>query len=112
MNTRIGNLDNSLRKAISVSLVVATYAGSAALDSGAHAAEETINQSLEMIQTAVAGDDVEARYWLFISHIEGPISGADNDYGVELLTTSAGRGDRDAERMYTFLDHAFSGEGC
>jgi TPR repeat protein len=112
MKTRIGHLDKTLRKAVSVSLVVAAYTGGAALGSGPHASEQVMNQSVESVQAAAAQGDIEAMYWLAVMHIEGTIAGADYDRGVELLKTSAFRGNPDAERMYTFMDNAFSGEGC
>lgn len=109
MKTCIGHLDKTLRKAASVSLVVAAYTGGAALG---HASEQVMNQSVESVQTAAAQGEIEAMYWLAMMHIEGTIADADYDRGVELLKTSAFRGNSDAERVYSFIDSAFGGEGC
>ena len=112
MNTRPSNMDKTLGKAISLSLVIAGYVGNSVLDVCAQAAEEPSTVSVEMIQTAAAEGDVEALYWLAMMHIEGTITGADYERGMELLKTASRRGNKDAERMYAFMDNAFSGEGC
>lgn len=112
MNTRLASMDKSLRKTLSVSLVVAMYTGGAAADLGPQAGEEAEKSSVELVRTAAAGGNAEALYWLAMMHIEGSIKGADYDHGVELLQESARRGNKDAERMCAFMDSAFSGEGC
>ena len=112
MNTRLSSMDKTLRKTLSVSLVVAMYAGCAAAGSGLRTGEKAEKPSVEMVRTAAAGGDAEALYWLAMMHIEGSIEGADYDHGVELLQVSARHGHKDAERMYAFRNSAFCGEGC
>ena len=56
--------------------------------------------------------DTEAMYWLAMMHVEGTITGADYDRGVELLKKSAFRGNPNAARVFSFMENAFSGEGC
>ena len=41
-------------------------------------------------------------------HIEGAIDDADHDLGVSLLKRASFKVHKDAQRMYTFMDNAFS----
>ena len=112
MKTRIGQLDKTLRRAFSASLVVVAYAGGMTSINGARAADEGALRSMEAIQVAVGKGDLDAMYWLAMMHIEGSFDGANYDRGMELLKSAAFRGNKDAERMFAFMDSAFSGEGC
>ena len=112
MKTRIARKDRPLGTIISASLVVAVYGVAASLESGAGASEYTTGQSVDEIHSAAAGGDGEALFWLAMMHIEGAIENADYDKGIELLRTSARHGNKDAERMWSFMDNAFSGDGC
>ena len=112
MKTCIARMDMPFRKIISASLVVAAYGVTAGLEAGAEAGEDTTDRSVAEIQSAAARGDGEALFWLAMMHIEGSISNADYDTGIEFLRASARRGNKDAERMWSFMDNAFSGEGC
>lgn len=112
MKTRIARKDRPLGTTITASLVVAAYVVASGLESGAGAGEYTTHQSVAEIQSAAAGGNGEALFWLAMMHIEGSIEDADYDKGIELLRTSARRGNKDAERMWSFMDNAFSGDGC
>jgi TPR repeat protein len=112
MKKHIARRDRSTGTIISASLVVAAYVVAGGLESGAGASEYTTVQSVAEIQSAAAGGDGEALFWLAMMHIEGSIENADYDKGIELLRISARRGNKDAERMWSFMDNAFSGDGC
>ena len=69
-------------------------------------------RSFVSINAAAARGDSEAMYLLAMLHIEGIIPKSDYDEGIHWLKKSAAKGNKDAERMYSFMDNAFSGEGC
>jgi TPR repeat protein len=64
------------------------------------------------IKAAASRGDPEAMYLLAMLHVEGKMPEADYDEGMRWLKKSAAKGNRDAQRMYAFMDSAFSGEGC
>ena len=64
------------------------------------------------MKAGAARDDPDSLYWLAMLHIEGAIDDADHDLGVSLLNRASFKVHKDAQRMYTFMDNAFSGEGC
>jgi TPR repeat protein len=64
------------------------------------------------IKAAASRGDPEAMYLLAMLHVEGQMPEADYDEGMRWLKKSAAKGNRDAQRMYAFMDSAFSGEGC
>ena len=99
------------------SLIIAASVGAPL--QGAHADEafKKVNASKQersviTIKAAASRGEPEAMYKLAMLHIEGNIQNADYDTGVRLLKRSAAKGNRDAQRMYAFMDNAFSGEGC
>ena len=112
MNTRLTKMRKPLRKALCTSLVLATYAGGSAVVAGVRREEPESERTAETIRVAAAQGDAQALYWLAMMHIEGTIAGADYEHGMELLKTASRRGNKDAERMFAFMDNAFSGEGC
>ena len=112
MKTHIARKDRPPGTTISASLVLAACVVAAGLESGARAGEYTTDQSVAEIRSAAAGGDREALFWLAMMHIEGSIENADHDKGIELLRTSARRGNKHAERMWSFMHNAFSGDGC
>ena len=104
-------------QAVAVSLVMAAFGG---LQLQSVVADEGIKKGSAgrekrptiSIQAAATRGDAKAMYQLAMLHIEGAIEDADYDTGVRLLKRSASKGNRDAQRMYSFMDNAFSGEGC
>lgn len=77
MNIRIANMDQTLRKVLCSSLVVAAYAGGSAVEAGVRAEEPGGERTVETIRAAAARGDAQALYWLAMMHIEGTITGAD-----------------------------------
>ena len=112
MKTRIARKYRPPGTTISASLVLAAYVVAAGLESETRASGYATDQSVAEIRSAAAGGDGEALFWLAMMHIEGSIENADYDRGIEFLRTSARRGNKDAERMWSFMDNAFSGDGC
>ena len=70
-----------------------------------------IEQILDLEGQAADGN-LEAMYWLGMLHIEGKISDANYEKGSSLLRQAAARGHVDADRMWSFMNNAFSGDGC
>ena len=106
-----------LARTLTVSLVAAAFAGVTAPPTGVLAGESSagivlVERTVQDTRLAAEQGNPKAMYWLAMMHIEGSIEDADYDYGVDLLRSSARRGNKDAKRMYLFMDNAFSGEGC
>ena len=106
-----------LAKMLTVSLITLVSSGAISTSSETLASElppefASSEKALRNVQIAAENGDAEAMYWLAMLHIEGSISSANYDRGIELLKASANRGNKNAERMYAFMGNAFSGEGC
>ena len=112
MKTRKATAAKRGRQTLPISLVLAIYAGLTFPGTEVLAAGPDSVRSLAAIQSAAARCDAEAMYWLAMLHIEGRIRDANYDRGVQLLMASAEKGNKDAKRMYAFMDNAFSGDGC
>ena len=104
-----------LGRMVAGSLVMASMLGAPA----AGAADDLVkvnssrpDHSVSGLKAAASQGDAQAMYQLSLLHIEGAISDADYDRGLRLLKRSAAMGNRNAQRMYAFMDNAFVGEGC
>ena len=86
--------------------------GRAADDGIKKVSEDEKPPSVIKLQTAASRGNPEAMYELAMLHVEGGIPNADYDQGIRLLKKAAAKGNQDAQRMYAFMDNAFSGEGC
>jgi TPR repeat protein len=69
-------------------------------------------EQINSLQIKARSGNLDAMYWLAMLHIEGTISNANYEEGLELLRTAAGQGHEEAGRMWAFIDNSFSGEGC
>jgi len=106
-----------LRALIGSSLVLTAFVGApigADPESGdlINASAVQSKRSAISIKAAASRGDPEAMYLLAMLHVEGKMPEADYDEGIRWLKKSAAKGYRDAQRMYAFMDSAFSGEGC
>ena len=70
------------------------------------------NRSVVSIKTGASRGEPKSMYLMAMLHIEGNIPGADYDEGIRWLKKSAAKGNRDAQRLFAFMENAFSGEGC
>ena len=93
------------------SLMLLVFANAASQDLAAQGLEAS-KRAVIVLQSAAARGDADAMFKVAMLHIEGTVVDADYDYGVRLLKRSASKGNSDAQRMYAFMDNAFSGEGC
>lgn len=102
---------------LTVSLVMSVYLAQSGGEAAAQAGEEqegkkSALRSPASLQAGASRGDPDAMYWYAMLHIEGKIEDADYDLGIRMLKRAATKGHKDAQRMYTFMDNAFSGEGC
>ena len=110
--------DRTLRRVlIGSSLVLTAFAGApigadAQSNDLTNASAVQSKRSVISIKAAASRGDAEAMYLLAMLHVEGKIAEANYDEGIAWLRKSARKGNRDAQRMYAFMDSAFSGEGC
>ena len=112
MKARISNVDRKHRHPFFASFVMAALVSGAVPGSETLSADAEEQRSLDAIQAAADQGDADAIYWLAMLHIQGSIADADYEKGIELLKSAAFRGNKDAERIFGFMDNAFSGEGC
>ena len=75
-------------------------------------AEKRAKRTAISLEAKVARGDLDSMYMLAMMHIEGTMEQADYDTGVRMLKRAAAKGHKDSQRMYRFMDNAFSGEGC
>ena len=101
-------------KRISMSLVLSLYATSQAGSAGNEARQEekTAKRAAVGLQAKAVRGDLDSIYLLAMMHIEGTMEDADYDTGYRMLKRAAAKGHKDSQRMYHFMDSAFSGEGC
>ena len=102
---------------LALSVVLSAYVaqqGEEALaqSAGEERIEKSAKRSAASLKAGAARGDPDSLYWLAMLHIDGTIDDADYDLGVNLLKRASFKGHKDAQRMYTFMDNAFSGEGC
>jgi TPR repeat protein len=86
------------------------------------AGQETVNQRSESgresnrsvlkLESQAARGNLDAMYLLAMMHVEGDMPDANYDTGIAMLKKAAIKGHADSQRMYHFMDNAFSGEGC
>ena len=117
MNTKDSTTTIESGLALAGSLLTASFVGASiqsatADDHTGKAIRSQPHRSVISLEAAAARGDPQAMYLIAMLHIEGAITDADYDLGVRLLKKSAAKGNKDAQRMYSFMDSAFSGEGC
>jgi len=112
------NTDRTFLRVLIGSSLMLTAVGGAPIGADAQSNDLTnatavqYKRSVISIKAAASRGDAEAMYLLAMLHVEGKIAEADYDEGIAWLRKSARKGNRDAQRMYAFMDSAFSGEGC
>ena len=86
----------------------------ASAENGPRAGQKTESEveSVMTLTTLAQAKDPDAMYWLAMLHIEGKIDNASYDKGVQLLGEAADAGQPEAERIRSFMENAFSGDGC
>lgn len=113
---RRGIMKNGSGRSLVISLIMSAYlaqhGAAIAQDVAKKKKPAESRRSVASLQAGAARGDPEAMYWLGMLHIEGNIDDADYDLGIRMLKRAATKGHKDAQRMYAFMDNAFSGEGC
>ena len=105
---------SSLRMSLVVTLCLSSAAGTTETVTGNQRSESGRESSRSVIklESQAARGNLDAMYLLAMMHVEGDMPAADYDTGIAMLKRAAVKGHVDSQRMYHFMDNAFSGEGC
>ena len=105
---------SSLRASLVVTLCLSSPAGTTDPDAGNQLSENGRegSRSVLKLESQAARGNLDAMYLLAMMHVEGDMPDANYDTGISMLKKAAIKGHADSQRMYHFMDNAFSGEGC
>ena len=107
-------MNKKTMNSVTMSLVLSLHAASQVGAAGHKApqVEKTAERTAISLQAKAGRGDLDSMYLLAMMHIEGTMENADYDTGYRMLKRAAAKGHKDSQRMYHFMDSAFSGEGC
>jgi TPR repeat protein len=105
---------SSFRVSLVVTLCLSSPAGTTDPDTGNQLRENERegSRSVLKLESQAARGNLDAMYLLAMMHVEGDMPDANYDTGIAMLKKAAIKGHADSQRMYHFMDNAFSGEGC